>query len=94
MRINKLDNVFQVYNKNAAAKKTKGKQKSDDSDQVKISDKALDFQFAVKKIKDLEDVRMDKVENIKRQIKSGTYQVNSNMVAEKILEDISFNKKI
>ncbi|MCK9445094.1 MAG: flagellar biosynthesis anti-sigma factor FlgM [Tissierellaceae bacterium] len=94
MRINKLDNVFQVYNKNSTAKKTKGKQISEGSDEVKISEKAIDFQFAVKKLKDVEEIRMEKVKNIKNQIKSGTYEVNSNMVAEKILEDISFNKKI
>jgi negative regulator of flagellin synthesis FlgM len=94
MRINKLDNVFQVYNKNAGVKNVKSDKASQEKDQIKISERAVEFQFALQKIKDVEEIRMDKVESIKNQIKTGTYEIDGQKVAEKILESINFDKKI
>lgn len=94
MRINKIDNIFQVYNKNSGVKKIKSKEISKDTDEIKISSKAIEFQYALQKVKDVEEIRMDKVEDIKNRIKSGTYNVEGNKIAEKILESINFNKKI
>lgn len=93
MRINKPDNVFQVYNKNSGVKKGKPDRVTKDTDQLKISEKGIDFQHALQKIKDVEDIRMEKVENIKEQIKSGTYEVDGKKIAEKMMESIHFDKK-
>lgn len=94
MRINKIDNAFQVYNKNVSAKKIKTEKTSKEADQIKISEKAIEFQFALQKIKDVEEIRMGKVEAVKNQIKAGTYEIDGNKIAEKMLKDISFDKKI
>lgn len=94
MRINKMDNVFQVYNKNVGVKKAKTDKMAKETDQIKISDKAIEFQFALQKVKNVEEMRMGKVEEVKSQIKAGTYEINENKIAEKILQDISFDKKI
>ncbi len=94
MRINKIDNIFQVYNKNSGVKKINSKEMSKDMDEIKISSKAIEFQYALQKVKDVEEMRMDKVEDIKNRIKSGTYNIEGNKIAEKILESINFNKKI
>ncbi len=94
MRINKIDNIFQVYNKNSGVKKVQSKGVSKDTDEIKISSKAIEFQYALQKVKDVEEMRMDKVEDIKNRIKSGTYNIEGNKIAEKILESINFNKKI
>lgn len=94
MRINKIDNVFQVYNKNSGIKKVKTEKVAKETDQIKISEKAIEFQFALQKIKGVEEMRISKVEEVKSQIKAGTYEIDGNKIAEKILKDISFDKKI
>lgn len=94
MRINKINNIFQTYNKNAGAKKVKPEGMSKDSDEIKISEKAIEFQFAMQKIKNVEVTRTDKVDEIKQQIQSGTYEVDGKKIAEKIIEGIKFDKKI
>lgn len=94
MRINKLDNIFQVYNKNSGVKKVKAKAGNKETDEIKISEKAMEFQFAMQKIKEVEDVRLDKVDQIKKQVQSGTYEVDGKKIAEKIFESINFDKKI
>lgn len=94
MRINKIDNVFQVYNKNAGVKKVKTDKTTKETDQIKISERAIEFQFALQKIKDVEEIRMEKVEDIKNKIKAGTYEIDGKKIAEKMLEEINFDKKI
>lgn len=94
MRINKLDNIYQIYNKNLGKKKIKPEHTTKDTDEIKISEKAMEYQFALQKLKNVDDVRMDKVQTIKKQIENGTYEVDSKKIAEKILQQINFDKKI
>ncbi|MBU5427815.1 flagellar biosynthesis anti-sigma factor FlgM [Tissierella pigra] len=93
MRINKMGNVFKVYNENHSVKKVKDKN-TNDKDQVKLSEQAVEFQYALKKVKEVEEIRTEKVENIKKQIQTGTYKIDGKKIAEKIIEDITFDKKI
>lgn len=94
MRINKLDNIFQLYNKNSGVNKVKSESGTKASDEIKISEKALEFQFAMEKVKNVEIMRKDKVDKIKQQVQSGTYEVDGNKIADKIFESINFDKKI
>lgn len=94
MRINKTDNVFQIYNKNQGLNKVKVDKVSKDTDHLKISDEAMDFQYALQKLKDVDDIRIEKLETIKAQIQAGTYEIDSNKIAEKMLESIHFDKKL
>lgn len=94
MRINRLDNIFQVYNKNTKSNKVSGEKKIDGKDEIKLSEKAVEFQYALKKVREVDDIRKDKVDKIKAQVQSGSYYVDGKKIVEKMLEDISFNKKI
>lgn len=94
MRVNKVDNILQLYNKSIGNKKVKQEKASKSSDDIKISERAMDFQFALQKIKNVEEVRVDKVENIKKQIQTGTYEIDGRKIADKIFESINFDKKI
>jgi len=89
-----MDNVFQVYNKTAGVKKVNTEKTTKETDQVKISEKAIEFQFSLQKIKDVEEIRLGKVEDIRSRIKAGTYEIDGDKIAEKILESINFDKKI
>lgn len=61
----------------AAAQKT---------DKLELTASKRQFEVAMKAVRDVPEVRMEKVEAIKRQIEAGTYKVDSKAVAEKILE--------
>lgn len=89
-----MDNVFHVYNKNTSVNKVKTDKTAKDTDQLKISENAVEFQYGLQKLKNVEDIRMDKVERIKAQIQAGTYHVDGKQIAEKMLESISFDKKM
>lgn len=93
MRINKTDNLFQIYNKNQGVKKVRTDKGPGDADQLKISDVAIDFQYALQKLKSVEDIRMEKVDAIKAQIQAGTYEISGKKIAEKMVESIFFDKK-
>lgn len=93
MRINKTDNAFQIYNKNQGVKNVKADKLPKDTDQIKISDGAIDFQYALQKLKNVGDIRTEKVDAIKAQIQAGTYEIDGNKIAEKMIESIYFDKK-
>jgi flagellar biosynthesis anti-sigma factor FlgM len=63
-------------------------------DELNFSEKAKNFQVAMEKIKELPDIRVEKVERLKREVKTGTYRVEGRKIAEKILESVDFDKKI
>lgn len=86
--------AFQIYNKNQGIKKVKPGKIDQAKDQIEISDKAIGFQHALKKLKNLDEIRMDKVETIKKQIDAGTYKIDGGKIAEKIMESIDFDQKI
>ncbi len=88
MRINRADTIFQVYNKNQGVKKTKTEKKPSGSDEVKLSDKAIDFQHALRAFKEIEEFRTEKADLLKDQVQSGNYNVDGERLADKMLADI------
>lgn len=61
-------------------------------DAVSISEQAKDFQLALKTIKNIPDIRIDRVNEVIQKINSGTYDVKGSDIAEKIIRS-SFDKK-
>lgn len=57
-------------------------------DVVSISNQAKDFQTAMKALKEIPDIRKDKVEELALKIESGTYKVSEEDIADKILKSI------
>ncbi len=56
------------------------------SDKIDISSSSKDVNLASKAIKDLPDVRMEKISAIKEELDNGTYHVSSIDIAEKMIE--------
>ena len=52
---------------------------------VELSSNVKDLQYIKKAVDDLPDVREDKVLDLKKQINEGTYNVNGEKIAEKML---------
>ena len=57
------------------------------TDTVVISDAAKRIQEAQKQIQAIPDVRADKVAEIKSQIENGTYQINADQIAGKMIKE-------
>jgi negative regulator of flagellin synthesis FlgM len=72
--------------------KTKGKtaesQAAKSSDRVEISDQGKKVAELMTIIDQLPEVRMDKINEAKEAIAAGTYQVDSNKIAEKLLNEL------
>ncbi len=88
MRIDAYNQVAQLYGvqqKNYTAP-TKSKGSSMGSDQLSISQTGYDYQVAKTAVKQASDVREDKVAQLKAQIQAGTYSVNPDDFASKLLE--------
>lgn len=78
---------MKAYGKTAPkAKKAEGMKFEEDK--IEISSQAREIQVAMKALKEVPDVREEKVNEIRAQIKNGTYKPSSEDVAEKLLERI------
>ncbi len=56
-------------------------------DKVVLSSKAKEVQEATKLIKELPDIREDKVAKLKEQVDQGTYRINGKKIAFKMLKE-------
>lgn len=82
MRILGMNRINEIYkSQTRKVEQTKIAQK----DEVQLSTQAKDYQYAFKALKEVPDVRQDKVDSIKEAINSGTYNVNATQVCEKIM---------
>jgi len=66
--------------KQAVAKAAKG-------DQVELSAKARELQAARETIRQMDDVDHEKVARVKAQIEAGTYKVDADKIAGKMIEE-------
>lgn len=84
MRVDAYNQITQMYQATKAAKTT-AKGKTASSDVFEISQTGKSLQVAKQAVKDAPDVREDKVNRIKEQLASGTYNVSAEEFADKIL---------
>ena len=61
-------------------------------DELSISGTAKDFSIAMKAVRQIPDVRQEKVNEIIQKMQRGEYSVKASEVAEKILESLKENK--
>lgn len=84
MRIDAYSKISQVYQTSAATKVTK-KEKISGKDTFEVSTMGKDLQVAKQAVSNAPDIREDKVEAIKKAMASGTYMVDADKVADKII---------
>jgi negative regulator of flagellin synthesis FlgM len=85
MRIDAYNKISQVYQTNQTNKtaKTAG---TASSDQVEISRTGKDYQVAKQAVANVPDTRTEKIDDIKSQIASGTYNISVEEVANKVVD--------
>lgn len=85
MRIDAYNQIAQVYGVNGKMKASSVARTSP-SDKVEISNFGKDLQIAKQAVQDSADVREDVVAKFKSQIENGTYDVDSESFADKLIE--------
>ena len=86
MRIDAYNQVAQLYGAQNKARVQKTQSAYSVSDQVSISQAGKDFQIAKNAVSGASDIREDKVAQLKQKVDSGTYTVNPDDFASKLLE--------
>ena len=84
---------MQIYN-NMSANKVNSNKNRFEKDEIKLSERAKDYQFAMIKLKEIPDMRMDKVNKLKDLVQSGNYNVQGKKIVEKMYENINFDERI
>jgi len=85
--------VNQVQDKNKAGSSgEKSEKTAAKSDTVLISDTAKRIQEAKKQLDSIPDIREDKVAQLKNQIKNGTYEINAEKIAGKMIKEGLLNQ--
>lgn len=88
MRIDAYNQVNQIYQTTTQTTLKQSGVKKQKDDQLEISQIGKDIHLAKKAIAEQPDVREDKVQKIKEQMKNGTYEVSMSDVAEKMLSNL------
>lgn len=84
MRVDALNHVSQLYQP-ASTKKISKTSDVQKKDSYVISQSAKDYQVAKNAVSEVADVREDKVAQMKEALASGTYNVSSQEIADKIV---------
>jgi negative regulator of flagellin synthesis FlgM len=84
--INQVQDKEKIDEKSEEAAKQQQK-----ADTVELSDTAQKIQEAKKQLESIPDVREEKVARLKEQIENGTYEIDADKIADKMLKDSLFN---
>ena len=64
------------------------------TDRVSLSSEQLDYHTIQEAIKKVPDIRQEKIEKIKQALASGDYQVPSESIADRLIQDTIINNPI
>lgn len=84
MRIGSINQISQLY-QSSSTKKKNGISDTNQKDQLSISEFGKDYQTAKNALKDVQNVRKDKVETVKNSIESGNYDVSPTNFVDHLL---------
>ena len=83
--------VNQVHQPNRADRDEQSGKAAAKSDTVEISESAKRIQEAKSELEKIPETRADRIAELKNQIESGTYQVDAEKVADKMIRESLFN---
>lgn len=84
INMNKIMKAYQNMNN----QENKNVESNKKSDKVNISKEAKNIKKMQKSLEEQSDIRQEKVDKIKKQVNNGTYKVNPEKIAEKIITDL------
>lgn len=82
--------VFGVYNQTTPVGTVKKQEKvASRKDEYNVSNEARDYQLVMKALRNIPDIRQDKVDEISAKIQSGSYKVEARDISGKIIRMLS-----
>ena len=88
MRISSVRNPYEVYQTQSANNVSRLSRAEEKKDIVALSGQAKDYQVASRALKEVPDVRQDRINEIQSKIESGTYNVSSKDIAAKLMGNL------
>lgn len=92
MKVGQIPGVAGVYNKQGISKVERAKEAQGKKDVVAISNAGQDYNAVIKALKDVPEIREDKVNAIKEQIENNDYNVDRKELTDAVVEEF-FGKK-
>ena len=89
MKISGLMRTYEVQRQDKTASPERMSRAEEHTDMVTLSTKAKDFSTVKKALVNTPDIRADKVQSLKDQIDSGTYNVTGMDVANKLFAQLN-----
>ncbi|MBO5354381.1 MAG: flagellar biosynthesis anti-sigma factor FlgM [Lachnospiraceae bacterium] len=89
MRIDAMSEISQLYQVNSSPRKKAEKTSGYTKDSVEISEFGRDLQIAKQAVAQAEDIRTDKVQELKAKMANGTYNVSMSALADKLLSGLT-----
>lgn len=86
MKINGVSNIHKVMKAYKTNKVQNVNKVSLKEDKIEISQAGKDYQFAIEALKNTEDIREDKVNDIKIRIDNGTYTIDKHKLSKSIVK--------
>lgn len=81
--------MFGIYNRiNPPGRVVQTDVVASKKDEFKISGQAKDFQVAMKALRNIPDIRKEKVFEVSQKIENGQYDVKAEDVAEKLIQNL------
>lgn len=89
-----IQNILKAYGDNKPVKNTKAEKMAatQQKDEVVLSTQAQEFAHILQKIKNMPDVREEKVQELTQRIQSGEYHVEAKDVADKMIGRVLADK--
>lgn len=88
MKISNISAAYEIYKSNKPAVSGKKEIPGAGKDEFKVSDKAREMQFTMKAVSSAPDIREDRVAELAKQINEGSYNIDTNSIADKILSNL------
>lgn len=82
MKVYNTSQIHAVYQKQKMRKTDRVGHPTHQSLDIQISDQGKEFQFAIERLRQVPDVRREKVDEISKKVKDGTYKVDTLKLAQ------------
>lgn len=92
VKINNINNVqsaYGVYNKDKVKSASKVGPSNAKAFDIEISGIGKDYNFAMEKLKEVPEIRREKIDKISNEIANGTYTVDAKKLAKAIVSGIT-----
>lgn len=82
-----IQNIYQTYNKSRVTKTDKVSAAEKPGFNIEISQAGKDYTFAMEKLRQMPDVRREKIDEISKKLENNTYNIDKKKLAHAILSN-------